>query len=225
MPEVSELYEAHVRFEIEAHTGEGLRESVETEMAAIYRWLDGLEIEDVISIPEAAGLVHERLLELELDDQARESITEILLSIRQSAEADTTRFNELVSKESFDELVDMAVQMQDLKAALIQQITTSEAYSELIAHVLYRGIKNYAIEDGGIARRVPGAGSFMKLGRAALSSAAPDLERGLDQQLLAFVHANISDSIRESRHYLEDALDEELLHKVADEAWTVNSDA
>ena len=225
MPEVSELYEAHVRFEIEAHSGQGLRESVDTEMAAIYEWLERIEIEDVVSIDDVSRIVHDRLLESELDEHAVQTLTDALLSIRETTKTDGTRFSELVAKESYDEVVDMVVEMEDLKAAIIQQITTSEAYSELIAHVLYRGIKNYAVEDGGIARRVPGAGSMMKLGRAALSSAAPDLEKGLDAQLLAFVHANISDSIRESRHYLEDALDADLMHKVADEFWTVNSDA
>ena len=115
--------------------------------------------------------------------------------------------------------------MKAVRAAVTDQITTSEVYSQLIAHVLYRGIKKYLSTESLVVRRVPGASSLMRMGQGALSSAAPNLEKNIDKQLTAFVNANIQDSVRESKRYIDDVLDEELLSQVADEVWNVNSGA
>ena len=56
-----------------------------------------------------------------------------------------------------------------------------------------------------------------------MNSAVPNLEKSIDKQLTAFVNANIQDSIRESKRYLDHVLDEQVLLQGADEVWNVNS--
>ncbi len=113
--------------------------------------------------------------------------------------------------------------MSDLRAAITEQITTNEVYASLIAHVLYQGIKNYLQSENVIAKRVPGASALMKMGQNAISTAAPKLEQAVDRQLTAFVNSNISDSIRDSKHYLDKVLDDELIAAVAGEVWDSNA--
>lgn len=46
----------------------------------------------------------------------------------------------------------------------------------------------------------------------------------MDRQLTAFVNSNISDTIRDSRAFLEQALDDTVLAAVADEVWQSNAE-
>lgn len=52
-----------------------------------------------------------------------------------------------------------------------------------------------------------------------MSTAAPGLEKAVDRQLISFVQANIGETLRESRHYLEEHADAETLAELMDEAW------
>jgi delta 1-pyrroline-5-carboxylate dehydrogenase len=54
-----------------------------------------------------------------------------------------------------------------------------------------------------IARKVPGASSLVRLGKRGLNAAVPQLEAGVDRQLKTFVQANVSDTLKDSRRYLD----------------------
>ena len=65
----------------------------------------------------------------------------------------------------------------------------------------------------------------MRFGQHAVNSAAPKLEQSVDRQLTSFVNANISDTIHESRQFLETSLDDEVMSSVAEEIWQSNCDS
>jgi hypothetical protein len=102
-------------------------------------------------------------------------------------------------------------------------VTESTAYTRLVAHVLYHGLKGYVLTENVLARKIPGASSLVRLGQRGLNSAAPRLEANVDRQLTAFVQANVSDTLRESRRYLDATLDEQMLTTMADDTWETNS--
>ena len=99
----------------------------------------------------------------------------------------------------------------------------SSAYSMLIAHVLYHGIKGYLLAENTLTKNIPGVSSFVKLGQNALHGVAPKLEKNIDQQLIAFINGNIKETIADSEHFLDSALDEKTLRQVTDEFWTANA--
>ena len=86
-------------------------------------------------------------------------------------------------------------------------------------------LKNYLQTENVIAKRVPGAAALMRFGQHAVNSAAPKLEQSVDRQLTSFVNANISDTIHESRQFLETSLDDEVMSSVAEEIWQSNCDS
>ena len=49
MTEYDEMLDAHVRFEVDRLTGEGLEESVRTEVEALFGWLDQVTLDDLVS--------------------------------------------------------------------------------------------------------------------------------------------------------------------------------
>ena len=110
-----------------------------------------------------------------------------------------------------------------LRREVIHQVIASSAYSMLIAHVLYHGIKGYLLAENTLTKNIPGVSSFVKLGQNALHGVAPKLEKNIDQQLIAFINGNIKETIADSEHFLDSALDEKTLRQVTDEFWTANA--
>jgi hypothetical protein len=122
----------------------------------------------------------------------------------------------------YQQLVSTLVGLRELRREAIGQVTASQAYLQLISHVLYHGLKTYLLTENAVVRRLPGASSLMRLGQNAVRSATPNLEAGIDRRLLAFVASNVAETVRESRAFLEQTLDDAMLHTIADELWSTN---
>lgn len=217
------MLDAHVQFELERWSGDRLSQTLEEEVSALARWLEVVQVDQLIPRARLDSVIRRYVCEVPLSDELLRIVEQALLAAHSTALEDDTNLSELLRRDDYDRLVQTAIGMKALRDAITNQITTSEVYSQLIAHVLYRGIKTYLSSESLIARRVPGASSLMRLGQGAISSAAPNLEKSIDKQLTAFVNANIQDSVRESKRYIDAVLDEELLSQVADEVWNVNS--
>jgi hypothetical protein len=223
MVDVDAMLEAHVQFELQRFTSDGLAAVVSEEVAALYEWLSSVPLERLLAADRVESWIQTYLCEPELTEGAVDMGVSLVRSAHSAAAAQQATVAEVLPREIYDQFAAALIGMAELRAAITTEITTSEVYSQLIAHVLYHGIKNYLLTESVVARRVPGASSLMRMGQNALKSAAPNLEKGIDKQLTAFVNANIADSIRESRTYLDTVVDDEMLGAVADEVWQNNS--
>ena len=123
-----------------------------------------------------------------------------------------------------DALVETVADDRSVRDAVIAAVTASKGYRKLVSHVLYQGVKGYVLTENVVARKLPGASTLVKFGQKTMSAAAPNLEAGVDRRLTAFVEANLSETLRESRRYLEATLTPDLLAEMADEVWTTLAD-
>ncbi len=212
------MLDAHVAFECErivSHPGEILL----PDAAAIDEWIRPLPASVVVDPDAIAGTIawlraHSRSVRAVSDD-VRASLREL----HDRAADDPRRLADVVSEPTFDRIVELVVSFRDVRGSVIEHLTSSEVYSRLIAHVLYEGIKGYVQNENIIAKKVPGASRLMKMGQKTVSSAAPGLEKAIDRQLTAFVNAQVSDSIRDSRQYLDRALSDDVIRQAAQEFW------
>lgn len=225
MPDMDTMLEAHVQFELDQFTADRLGVAIAQEASAAFTWLESVPLSAVITPELVDDWVGRYVFDAPISDEVAEMISGAVRAAHNAALHDKTPVAELLPVDVYEELAQAVIGMKEIRQAITNEITTSEVYSRLISHVLYYGIKNYLLTESVIARKVPGASSLMRLGQSALSSAAPNLEKSIDRQLTAFVNTNIQDSIRESRHYLDKVLDDELLSAVAAEVWKNNADS
>lgn len=228
LPDVSEqqkMLDAHVKFELRKWQGAALNKTLSTEINAVLDWLDAVPVNDLLADRKSLDAAVAAGLDASTSPLIAEVVVIVAKSIHANAKRDSTKLAALVGKDAHDELADAIIGMKELRRALIAQVTQNDAYSQLISHVMYQGIKNYIQAENVIARKVPGASTLMKMGQSAVSAAAPKLEKAIDKQLTAFISSNVSDSVRESQRYLDKALDDNLLHLVADEVWDSNANS
>ncbi len=208
-----EMLEAHVAFEVNAWTA-SLDETLGGQVAVVLEWLDSVSLGSVFSDAD---------LDAGIEALPVPDLTTSVLAGLDSALADGTPIGDLIEREHYDRVAQALAGMTDLQEAIVEQITTSKVYADLISHVLLQGIRNYVTVESPIAR-VPGASSLMRMGQNAFDTAAPRLSKGIEKQLTSFVSANLQDTLRESRTYLTQVVDEAALQEVAAEMWDRNAD-
>ncbi len=206
------MLEAHVAFEVAAWT-ESLTDTLGTQAEAVFAWLDTVSMGSVFSDADLDALI---------DALPVPDLTTSVLAGLAAAQQDGTALGDLVRREDYDRMAQAIAAMTDLQEAVVEQITTSKVYADLISHVLFHGIRNYVMTESPIAR-VPGASSLMRMGQNAFDSAVPRLSKGIEKQLTAFVSANLQETLRESRQYLTSVVDEEALGEVADDVYDRNA--
>lgn len=206
------MLEAHVAFEVAAWT-ESVNTTLEELVAIVFDWLDGVTLGSVFSDAD---------LDAAIADLPAPDLTETATAALARAAQSTTELGDLVDRQDYDRAMRTLGSMTDLHEAVVEQVTTSSVYADLISHVLFHGIRNYVMTESPIAR-VPGASSLMRMGQNAFDAAAPRLSKGIEKQLTSFVSSNLQDSLRESREYLVSVIDEQTVGAIADDIWDRNA--
>lgn len=193
------------------------------ELSELYAWLDTVPLADVVPVDAAAALVHEFAATTPPPDELARLLERGVADAHAALLADDTPLADLISRDDYDAIVAAVGELTEVRREVIDQVTTSSVYSRLISHVLYHGLKNYVLTQNVVVRNVPGASSLVRLGQNVVRSATPNLEKGIDRTLTAFVRASVNESIRDSQEYLETILDDAMIRTIADEIWAQNS--
>jgi hypothetical protein len=219
------MLEAHVQFEMARWVGDNLHTTLETETGALFDWLGTVRLHEVVSAAELHAWMRRVLVETPLTAATGASLKESVLVAYEFLQEDATPLKALLPRPLFDRVVAHASQLDGLRREITHQVVTSSVYTLLISNVLYHGIKGFVLTENALTQKIPGAASLLKFGQNAMSAASPQMERKIDAQLVHFIHDNLQETIRESERFLNDALDEGELHKVADEIWATNAPA
>lgn len=219
------MLDAHVRFELDRWTGEGLRAMLAEEVEALFTWLGATRLNEFVSSAQLLAWVRQALVEPPVTPETVASLRESVHVAYEFLQEDVTPLGALLPRPLFDQIVAGASGMEGLRHEITHQIVNSSVYTMLISNVLYHGIKGFVLTENRLAQKIPGATSLLKLGQSALNAASPQTEKQIDSQLIRFIHDNIQETLRESERFLNGKLDEEELRKVADEVWATNAPA
>ncbi len=218
--DLDRLVEAHVAHELARWDSGAVEAVLRDEISAAWEWLGQVTVGELAPAAPTAARLAGALASTALTDEMLGLIVDATLAARDATAASALTPADLVGRRDLDAAVDQLAGMEALRTAAIRAFTDSTAYHRLVAHVLYHGIKAYVLTENVLARRLPGASSMVRLGQRGLNAAAPRLEDAVDKRLSAFVQANIGDTLRDSRRFLEQTLDAATLHDLVDEAWT-----
>ncbi len=213
------MLDAHVRFELERLTGAGLEESVRDEVDAVFGWLRTVRLADLAPAHELAAAAGQLAAEAVVSEELIDLASDLVAGGHRVLVEEEGSVEDLLSRDDYDALVAVLTGMEDARSEILELLTTSNAYAKLVSHVLYNGVKRYVLTENLLARKIPGASALVRLGQRGLTSAAPKLEANVDRQLLAFVQANVADTLRESQRYLDEMLDGPMLTATAEEIW------
>ena len=222
--EKDELLEAHVRFELERLRRERLPATLAEEVADVFAWLGRVRLAEVVSAAQAVDWIKRNVIERPLSPELVGEIRENVLFAYEFLRNDDARVAALLLRTLFDRLVDNVSGLEELRREITHQVISSSVYGVLISNVLYRGIKAFVLTENALAKNIPGASSLLRMGQNALNAGAPTLGKSIDKQLLAFISANVQETIRDSEAFLNTTLDASLMRTWGGEVWAANAD-
>jgi hypothetical protein len=214
---------AHVAYEVQRYQDENLKATVAEEIALLWQWFAPRKVNAVLTPTGISEWIRRTAVTLELPDAVRDLVSENLTVAVETLQEDQSHVEAILPRAVYDQVVTALAGMTSLRQEIVHQFVTSSVYTMLISDVLYRGIKGFVLTENALAKNIPGASSFMKLGQNALNAAAPKLEKNVDKQLTAFINANIQNTIQESEQFLNKGVDGEALSRMGDEIWQANA--
>ncbi|MGL4651043.1 MAG: hypothetical protein ACRC1H_16660 [Caldilineaceae bacterium] len=223
MDQRTAILNAHVQFELDRWRADALGATVEEECAALLDWLQTVPLADLVSPEQITGWIMRVGVEMPISEGLVRALEEGVKAAVGVLRTDETRVDALLKRASFDQATEIVVGMKGLRRELTRQLTSSAIYAMLVSNVLYDGIKSFLLTENVLTRNIPGASSLLRMGQNALNSAAPNLEKGVDKQLVAFIQNNAQETLRNSEHYLNKVLDDTQMWQIADEVWNENA--
>lgn len=223
MKDHSAMLEAHIQFEMQRFNADNLTGTLDEEIAAIFAWLEQVKIQEVVHAAQVSDWITRNVVEMPLSAEVSDFITENVIIAFELLQEDKTRVEEILPRQLFDQAAVSLMGLGALRREVIRQIVASSAYSMLITHVLYHGIKGFVLAENALTKNVPGISSLVRLGEQALNTAALKMEMNIDDQLIAFINGNIKETVSDSEKFLDEALDDKSMRQLADEIWAANA--
>ena len=225
MDQADKLLEAHIAFELKRWTSSKMTKELEPLLDGLWAWLENTHVSAMLEADTAVDTALRWLDDWYLPDTLTVLVGSIAKRLVQLPVNTETRIGDVVDDELYEAGVELIVDMDQLRENLIKQATESPLYAMLISNVLYSGIRDYLSSSSGAVQKVPGMGSLLSKGSAALNKRMPGLESAIEDRLRNFIRGNTEKSIRNSQQFLLDALGPEQIRELSDEIWRDAKDA
>ncbi|MBF0223853.1 MAG: hypothetical protein HQK76_00235 [Desulfobacterales bacterium] len=213
------LLEAHIEHELSRFKNGAFKQTVEEEVKSAFLWIKDLKLKDFVTPEMILGHIDRIVVKMPIPGGVPELAGETSRKVLTSSQNNETTLEDIILPKMVDDIVDKAVSLENARNELIHHVLSSSAYSYLISEVMYDGIKQYIFEENIFAQKLPGISSMIKMGRAAVSKAAPKLEAKIENQIKKFIESNIQNTVEQSEKFLTKFLDEDRIYEMGDEIW------
>ncbi len=225
MDKAEQLLQAHLQFELARWTGESAPEALEELLDQLWDWAGQTRLEDLLPAASAVDTIRRWIDDWYLPDTVSVligNVTKRLIHLPVNGE---TRLGDVLDDQLIEAGTDLIVELKRLRESLITQATQSPVYAMLISNVMYSGIRDYLTGESSVAQKLPGMSRVLKSGAAALNRRVPGLEGAIEERLRRYIEANTSKTIRGSREFLLEALNDEAIRDLSDRIWDSSKDA
>jgi len=213
------LLDAHVAWVLQGLRGERLRTALETRLDWILHDAARLCLGDVISVESVQQTAVDYAVDMKIGGAIPALVGDIAVAIHEHPIHDQTTLQELVPDHEFEELLDKLLEMQQLREQIIHQSVSNPVFANLAAQLLYSGLRGYVAQGRRLAARVPGGRAAIKLGRAVIERAPPQIGSALDRGIRRYVQHNTKVQIQASQAFLHDAFESEELRRAVLDFW------
>jgi hypothetical protein len=220
MTDVTEaLLAAHVEHEMKRLRGEALDELIGVQVAAIFRWLEDVKFNDVVTRDRIVGVIDRYVIELKVSGGITElagEMSNVIFSSRSSAE---TRLEEILSAESYGDFADKIAALREVQHGLVRYVMASPAFATFTSRVLSRMLTDLLFRAGPHrSSRLTGL-----LGTVG-EKVVPGLELRIGEALARTIEPHASRLAKDGGERLLEILDPEWVREIADEIWDEVSD-
>ncbi|MBF0239429.1 MAG: hypothetical protein HQM12_17135 [SAR324 cluster bacterium] len=219
MSKANELLEAHLQFELEQFTGKNLVSGLKEELSAAYQWLGKIKISDIFSAEQVKESLRKNVMDVPVPDEARVFIRKCEENTYEYMKDHETRWEEVLPKRMYDKFTEQTEIRRKLRKEFIHEMLNVPIYARMISDVVYSNLKEFALMENPVAKKIPGASKLLNMGKNFIGDNLSGLEASLEKNIKQFIEKQINTSIRQSEDFLNRELDGELYRKLTDDLW------
>ncbi|ROO23157.1 hypothetical protein [Salinisphaera orenii] len=213
------LLDAHVAWVIARLQGDALQAELERRLDWLLADAARLRLGEVISVESVQRTAVDYAADMKVGGAIPALVGDIAVAIHEHPVHEQTTLVELLPDREFEELLDKLLEMQRLRDEVIHQSVSNPVFSDLVAQLLYSGLRGYVAESKLRAARVPGARTAMRIGRAVADRAPPQIGEALERGIRRYVERNTEAGMRASEAWLHDAFESDELRRAVLDFW------
>lgn len=213
------LLDAQVEYFTAQLTGKSFSKLVREEVDQFFSAAEKLRLKDVVSVEKIHTTARKYAVEMEIAPAIPEITGEIAERIYNHPGHDQNRFGDLIEDREIEEVMELILEMKDLRERIISEVGGSPLTLNLISDMLYRGIRGFVTEGTNMAGNIPGASSMMKFGKSMMDKTAPGLEKAAEKNIKKYISSNTRPIIRYTEKQLNENIENGELEKAVMELW------
>lgn len=212
------LLDAHTRHVMKQLSGSALADLLDEEAGGFWDWLAVRPVKSVVDEVRVRDFLLSNVFDIAPSEQLLTQIGSIATRALKSPLNSQTRLEELLNVREYDLIVDRLIELEDVRRQIVHAVMQNPAVTQLISDLVYNGVKNYMVEDGGLAKKVPGMSSLMKIGKGVMDRMG-SLDAALESALKSYVKRNTRATMEMSERLVERALESSKLKAVSRQFW------
>lgn len=190
-------------------------ETLSAEVDALMDWLSQQALSTLLPLSRIQQIAQQYALDLPLTNQLRDDIVSIIQNALDHPANKTTTLAEIIPSDSVETVARYLSEQKQHRETLIHEIFSNPAYAKMLSQTISHAITDY-MENNVIAKKVPGMGSLMKLGKSALESAT---NSNFDSALQQYLNKNINSIIGISEKMANKHLDDAQVYNIINQIW------
>lgn len=201
------LLDAQVAFMTDQLTGKAFKPIVREEVDHFYEVGRTLKVGDLVKPEKIARTARKYAVELPMTEGIDDLLHAIADHIYNHPRNEKNTFEDLLQEDDIRETLRTLLEMTELRQRIISEVAGNKLTVNLISDMLYRGIRGFVMEGTNMANAIPGASSFMKLGKSVMNRAAPSLEKNVETSIKKYISHNTRQIIKATEKRLEKSIE------------------
>lgn len=211
------LLDAHTRHLLQQLSGPGLQALLDDETSALWQWLAARPAAALTDEVRVRDFLLRNVLEQEPSPRLLAQIGTLASHALSSPLTQQVKLEELLNGREYDLVVDRLIALEKLRHELVHAALQNPAVTQLISDLVYNGVKNYLAENSGLAKKVPGMSSLMKVGKGVMERVGAD--DAIDGALRSYIKRNTRSTMEMCERLLTSALETPKLKTISRQFW------
>ncbi|MFV8192469.1 hypothetical protein [Acinetobacter soli] len=211
-PVIEQLIEAHLEFLAQEFS---TPDTIHDEFIAFYHWFKQQQLKDIWTFEQIYQLIQKQILDTAASTFLIEQIAEHIRFALIHPINDQTKIEDVIPVLTIDRIAQYIASKTEHRQALIKQVTTNPAFSAMVTQLIHHAIQDY-MDNSLMAKKVPGVGRFMKMGKSVLESVT---DSNLDDTVNNYLQKNIIKLSQLSETVLNQHFSEEKLYHFQANLW------
>lgn len=211
-PKAEQLLQAHLQFILAELQSE---QTLSSEVLALLNHLSAKPVKQLIPLKQLQTLISEQVLDRPLQSRLLEQVVAQIKFALEHPDNKNVTLADLIPSETVEEVAKYLSEQKEHREAFIHRIFKNPTYAQMLSQTISHAISDY-MENNVLAKKMPGVGGLMKLGKNVIERAT---DSKLDDALQNYLGKNINNLIGVSEKMANRHLSDEQVYQLIKQGW------